>query len=801
MTTTTTTTPSWWAAPVRDPVPPSSTAATTAPSAVVALSYLLSREVHASLAVRVIALDGVAHEVCCYARLCDAVGRPVFSLQQGTACGVELAHGITTFDTSLTFPTRISDLALGDTLEFTLVGPGNAAMGVALLPLFGSRTQLRLGKHELLVHMQPPAAGADPRGPDAQAFEDEEANRRRARALPWLDSLAEKALISRRMERRRLRSPSSLVLAVELVFAGDCAVLYEEDAEALSLTSTGVPDATHELNRSSPVEAKYDVLRRFQRRGAANDLNLRPNTSERLRITKALANEKPTEDDNDLLWKFRHSLVNEAKALIKVLHSVKWEDEYEVAQAVELLQKWVAVDVADALQLLSAHAELSHPAVRATALGALARSSDAVLCSYLLQLVQALRYDRDDARKGGRQSKPGPLCRLLVERSLSNMDMASAFHWYTAVELKLGVGENSVFPVARDALDQGLEAQGLIEAIKTQDRFVKDVMQCVRHANATRERLNERSRRLIEALDKVVVNNVPLPLRPSSKIMSLRTHDARILSSTTSPAVVDLIMRDGTSFRCMFKEGDDLRQDQLIIQLLELMDDMFREVGLELCMTRYRVLATGPREGIVGFIPDALALSKVLKDYGSIPAFLDRGASEHGGQQAVYDRFVRSSAGYAVATYVLGIGDRHTDNIMLRPGGELFHVDFGFAFGRDPKSLATPVRVSKEMVAAMGGRESDGFRSFRAHCCEAYKVLRGRHALLFSVMGLMSDALIPDLSVTQPYVQAMAGVRDRLQLALEDQDADQWLLAVIDQSVDALGPLLIDAIHNFVVGN
>jgi len=68
-------------------------------------------------------------------------------------------------------------------------------------------------------------------------------------------------------------------------------------------------------------------------------------------------------------------------------------------------------------------------------------------------------------------------------------------------------------------------------------------------------------------------------------------------------------------------------------------------------------------------------------------------------------------------------------------------------------------------------------------------------------MGLMSDALIPDLSVTQPYSQAMAGVRDRLQLALEDQDADQWLLAVIDQSVDALGPLLIDAIHNFVVGN
>ena len=49
----------------------------------------------------------------------------------------------------------------------------------------------------------------------------------------------------------------------------------------------------------------------------------------------------------------------------------------------------------------------------------------------------------------------------------------------------------------------------------------------------------------------------------------------------------------------MFKLGDDLRQDQLILQLIMLMDRLLRRENLDLKLTPYNVLACSGNHGIM----------------------------------------------------------------------------------------------------------------------------------------------------------------------------------------------------------
>ncbi|XP_019495252.1 PREDICTED: phosphatidylinositol 4,5-bisphosphate 3-kinase catalytic subunit delta isoform, partial [Hipposideros armiger] len=133
------------------------------------------------------------------------------------------------------------------------------------------------------------------------------------------------------------------------------------------------------------------------------------------------------------------------------------------------------------------------------------------------------------------------------------------------------------------------------------------------------------------------------------------------------------------------------------------------------------------------------------------------------------EEFTLSCAGYCVATYVLGIGDRHSDNIMIRENGQLFHIDFGHFLG----NFKTKFGINRERVpfiltydfvhVIQQGKtnNSEKFERFRGYCERAYTILR-RHGLLFlHLFALMRAAGLPELSCSKDIqylkVKARAG--------------------------------------------
>ena len=127
------------------------------------------------------------------------------------------------------------------------------------------------------------------------------------------------------------------------------------------------------------------------------------------------------------------------------------------------------------------------------------------------------------------------------------------------------------------------------------------------------------------------------------------------------------------------------------------------------------------------------------------------------------DNYIRSTAGYCILTYLLGIGDRHLDNIL----------DFSFILGRDPKPFPPPMKLCNEMVDMLGGMTSPEFSHFKSLCFICFNSLRKSANLYLNLFALMTNANIPDISCEPD--KAVRIFQDRFRLDLNDEEAIQFL--------------------------
>lgn len=497
------------------------------------------------------------------------------------------------------------------------------------------------------------------------------------------------------------------------------------------------------------------------------------------------------EQERKLFWSLRYDLVSHVPTLLpKLLDCVEWNDHREVAEIMALLKVWPPLPAEKALELLDyAYAD---QAVRSFAVKCLFDVSDEDLSLFLLQLVQALKHE---------SYLYCDLVEFLVRRALSNQKIGHFLFWHlrsemhvASVSVRFGLILEAYCRGSQEHMKSLMKQMDFLEKLKINSELIRQRKDKEKAKNFLQETLSEPH--CFEAL-----SCVQSPLDPSFRCKRVRMEKCRVMDSKMRPLWVVFENDDvyGDDIYIIFKYGDDLRQDMLTLQMIRIMDRLWKNEGLDLRMNPYGCISTDNRVGLIEVVLNAETIANIQKEKGmfsatsafrkgSLLAWLKDYNQSEGSLNKAIEEFTYSCAGYCVATYVLGVADRHSDNIMVKRTGQLFHIDFGHILGHFKEKFGfrrerVPFVLTHDFVHVINKgqtkKEALEFQIFQRHCEQAFLILRRHGCLILSLFAMMISTGLPELSSEKD----LNYLRDTLVLDLSESDALTHFRSKFDEAL------------------
>ncbi|KAF0278128.1 hypothetical protein FOG50_01023 [Hanseniaspora uvarum] len=416
-----------------------------------------------------------------------------------------------------------------------------------------------------------------------------------------------------------------------------------------------------------------------------------------------------------------------------------------------------------------------------------------------------------------------PLGMYLINKGVSDfLEVGNYLYWYLKVQLlyhdelhtylkqysdKLTDDEYKVLDLQQQLIDK------IDMANKTLKTYIAGTYKNMDKNKYLAHLINSEINSFIKDQNKIGAGSfLRLPIKPDYKILKVNESNCRIFKSSLQPVKLSFTLQhlknnSKIDYSVIYKNGDDLKQDQLISNIIKIMDSLLIQDNVDLSIRAYDILPMGLNIGFIEFI-ESDTVSNILSKDGNIKNFL---------QKTVYENsteiFIKSTAAYSIITYLLGVGDRHLENLLITPKGEFFHADFGYILGNDPKIFPPLMKLPPQIVEGFGGNKNENLKydEFRGYCFACFTILRRNSGLLidlFKYIDLNSEPLLiknkKHIENTPQDLNKNINILrndyhkfiEKFQLELDEDEAILYMQNLINSSINAFLPLVIDHLHN-----
>ncbi|KAM3319089.1 serine/threonine-protein kinase ATM isoform X3 [Capsicum chacoense] len=337
--------------------------------------------------------------------------------------------------------------------------------------------------------------------------------------------------------------------------------------------------------------------------------------------------------------------------------------------------------------------------------------------------------------------------------------------------------------------------------------------------------------RSIRELELVPVVTANIPIDPNCKYTEGSfphfkglADSVTVMNGINAPKVVECFGSDGNKYRQLAKSGnDDLRQDAVMEQFFGLVNTFLQNHRdtrkRKLRIRTYKVVPFTPSAGVLEWVNGTIPLGEYLigsaRDGGAHGRYgagdwtfmkcRQHMTAESDKRKAFQEvcvnfrpvmhhfflerffhpadwfqkrlAYTRSVAASSMVGYIVGLGDRHSMNILVdQATAEVVHIDLGVAFEQG-LMLKTPERVpfrlTRDIIDGMGITGVEGV--FRRCCEETLSVMRtNKEALLTIIEVFIHDPLYKWALSPLKALQRQKETEDDLETSLEGSQQDDY---------------------------